>query len=552
MPGLRLGIIVVLTLGALVLPRAAFAQDAARIPPCPRPVIGSVVAQPPDLYSADGVLEVTLLYRTTVDATGRTLFCFMTPDGLQSPTLHVKPGDRLELTVTNTIHAPPRGSPTEPVSNPRDKCGDQFMTITSVNVHFHGTNTSPACHADQVVRTIINSGKTFKYVVKFPKNEPPGLYWYHQHVHGLSEAALQGGASGAIVVEGIERLQPAVAGLKQRILLVRDQTISVLPGGNAPSWDISLNYVPILYPKYVPAVLEIQRGTKELWRVVNASSDTIIELALNHENVAQPLEIVALDGVPTGSQDGTRRGKIVVRDSIRLPPAARAEFIVAAPGEKVRNAGLVTHRIDTGPLGDSDPERPLATIKTIDGPDELPLIPAATSPAGPQLFEGLDSVKVSAKRTLYFSERQVFARSPAPPEGDVSPHWGEGNFEFFITVDGQKPTLFNALNPPNIVTKQGAVEDWTIENRSTENHEFHMHQVHFVLLERNGAPVPAEQRQFLDMVEVPYWTGSGPYPSVKVRMDFRGMDVGEFVYHCHILGHEDAGMMGIIRILPPS
>lgn len=53
-----------------------------------------------------------------------------------------------------------------------------------------------------------------------------------------------------------------------------------------------------------------------------------------------------------------------------------------------------------------------------------------------------------------------------------------------------------------------------------------------------------------DTIQVPYWTGSGPYPSVTVRMDFRGPDVGDFVYHCHILGHEDGGMMAIIRVLP--
>jgi len=66
----------------------------------------------------------------------------------------------------------------------------------------------------------------------------------------------------------------------------------------------------------------------------------------------------------------------------------------------------------------------------------------------------------------------------------------------------------------------------------------------------NGVPVPPEQQQFLDMIQVPYFTGSGTPPSVTVRMDFRGEDVGDFVYHCHILGHEDNGMMAIIRVLP--
>ena len=108
------------------------------------------------------------------------------------------------------------------------------MTITSVNVHFHGTNTSPRCHADEVIHTLINSGRTFKYSVKFPTNEPPGLYWYHPHVHGLSEAAVQGGASGAIIIDGIENLQPAVSRLPERVLIIRDQTVpnSPTPGGS--------------------------------------------------------------------------------------------------------------------------------------------------------------------------------------------------------------------------------------------------------------------------------------------------------------------------------
>jgi FtsP/CotA-like multicopper oxidase with cupredoxin domain len=52
------------------------------------------------------------------------------------------------------------------------------------------------------------------------------------------------------------------------------------------------------------------------------------------------------------------------------------------------------------------------------------------------------------------------------------------------------------------------------------------------------------------MIQVPFWSGTGPYPSVTVRMDFRGPDIGDFVYHCHILGHEDNGMMAIIRVRP--
>ena len=108
------------------------------------------------------------------------------------------------------------------------------------------------------------------------------------------------------------------------------------------------------------------------------------------------------------------------------------------------------------------------------------------------------------------------------------------------------------------MTTQGSVEDWTIQNRAQENHEFHFHQIHFMVLaqnnfEKNGSQqVKALHGQLLDMIEIPYWDGNPAhaYPNVTLRMDFRGPDVGDFVYHCHILNHEDQGMMAIIRVLP--
>jgi FtsP/CotA-like multicopper oxidase with cupredoxin domain len=153
-------------------------------------------------------------------------------------------------------------------------------------------------------------------------------------------------------------------------------------------------------------------------------------------------------------------------------------------------------------------------------------------------FAGLASLTPTAARTLYFSE---VLSDPTDPNSPTN---------FFITVDGATPTLFDPNNPPAITTTQGSVEDWIIQNRAGENHEFHLHQIHFLLLAVNGVPVPPSQQQFYDTIQVPYWTGTGPYPSVTVRADFRGPDIGDFVYHCHILGHEDNGMMAIIRVLP--
>ena len=69
----------------------------------------------------------------------------------------------------------------------------------------------------------------------------------------------------------------------------------------------------------------------------------------------------------------------------------------------------------------------------------------------------------------------------------------------------------------------------------------------------DGKPVSPRKRQWYDTYQVPYYNGiSKHYPSITARMDFRGNIEGEFVYHCHILDHEDAGMMANIMIMPPE
>jgi FtsP/CotA-like multicopper oxidase with cupredoxin domain len=294
----------------------------------------------------------------------------------------------------------------------------------------------------------------------------------------------------------------------------------------------------------------MQPGEKQFWRVGNISADSLVDLQVLFDGVPQILQIAAIDGVPTGSQDGSRQGKLVPADHVLIPTAGRAEFIGPAPPAWVKKAVFMTRSIDTGPAGDNDTQRTLAKIQlgadnNLDADGTVPAINAAP---GVQRFEGLATARVNTKRKLYFSEVISDPNDPASPTN------------FFITVDGATPTVFDPSNPPAIVTTQGSVEEWTIENRAPENHEFHLHQVHFLVesqdnFQINGSLVQASiNGQFADMVQLPYWDGNPrhPYPSVKVRVDFRGPDIGDFVYHCHILGHEDNGMMAIVRVLPAN
>ena len=535
---------------ALLTPAQALADGGV----CPRPAVGSEVLPPPDLFSSGGVLNVALNYFTSVDDVGRTLFCFVTPDGMESPTLHVNPGDTVNIHVTNQVPAAPLGA-TERVSNNTMVCGSPDMTVTSVNMHFHGLNVSPKCHGDETIHTIINSGESFDYKLKIPANEPPGLYWYHPHIHGTSSQNVQGGATGVIEIEGIANIQPAVAGLPERYLVLRDEQLGYdLTGGGltshapAPFWDASVNYVTVPYPSYTPPIIKMHSGTQEFWRVANTAANTIMHLQVVYDGVPQPLQIVAFDGVPTGSQDGKRQGTIVTQTDALLPPAARVEFIVKGPSKDVKTASFMTENIDGGPAADVNPQRRLAKIELTDDPHWLPRAAKPTGAMNKQRFEGLADAKVTAKRTLYFyeipsifAEQQSRGKAKSPAAEPVN---------FYITVDGQFNRLFDPNEPPAITTNRGAVEEWTIQNRTAELHEFHIHQIHFLVEEIDGVPIPKEQQQFYDTHQVNFWDGIGPYPYIKVKMDFRGAVVGDFVYHCHILDHEDGGMMAIIRVLP--
>jgi len=538
-------------------PAAVAALDA-----CTRPPPGSDVPEPKDLRSRNGILALDLAIRSQAQRDGSTRYCYVLPDGTQSPTLRLHAGDRLILRLKNAMTL---GSGAAPGSQaPSDPCRSGAMSATSTNLHFHGLSVPPLCHQDEVLKTSIQPGDApFEYHFRVPDNEPPGLYWYHPHIHGFSSKQVSGGASGALIIEGIERANPAVAGLPERVLVVRDQDLlnpdappsksePVVPkmlidrdgdaanngtGFGKPAKDLSINFVPVPYPDYPPARITMQPGQRQLWRVLNASAITYLNLAVLFERTPQPLGIVALDGVPGTAAEGPP--PVTWVDHIGIPPGARAEFIVDAPPSGVQGL-LVTRSVDTGQGGENDPNRALASI--IASPDALAprsTLPTSHAPLPAPRLPWLGEVRPARVRKLYFSERLE------------DPHNPNSATAFYLTVDGQTPAPFDpASTVPDIVVKQGDVEDWIIENRSTELHAFHIHQIHFLLMDWSGLPV---NEPFLrDTVNVPFFNGRMlQYPSVRLRMDFRDPNtVGTFVYHCHLLEHEDGGMMGTIRVEP--
>ncbi len=522
---------------AIPMVGAAFVTASAQLPNCPlRPAAGTVVLDAPSLSSQNGALSVALTERNAADSSGIMHYCFdyaTTNGDVESPTLRVNPGDTLTLDLTNQLnllgqnaaaHSHMEGmSASEPDST--DPCKSTVANLNTTNLHFHGLNVPPLCHQDDVIHTLIQPSATpFRYQIQIPANEPPGLYWYHPHVHGMTGPPIAGGATGAIIVGGIEKIKPQVAGLTERVLIVREQ----FPAGGSDELgaQLTLNYQPAVYPKSPAPILQTKPGEKQFWRVLNSSTNNFLALQLLFGSTPQTMELISLDGVPvTGDPMVT---------SITIPIAGRAEFIITGPPTGT-TATFVNAGFDTGPIGDSNPAQLLANVVATTDPAgaQKPVAPGIL-PAVTQRFSGLATMKPTTVRKLYFTE--AFSSTVDPPN-------------FFVTVDGQQPKLFKMNEPPAIVTKVGAVEDWTIENRTGEMHAFHMHQIHFLVVAIDGVAVQNPTLQ--DTIQVPYWNGKGPYHNVTLRMDFRDPNIaGTFMYHCHIIDHEDHGMMAKIRVDP--
>jgi FtsP/CotA-like multicopper oxidase with cupredoxin domain len=548
------------------------------------------------------VLELDLAISGYRSRDGSDRYCYRTLKGEEAPTLRVHPGDHVVLRLWNHLQplrhdaggpgghhhpseaaAPIDGSgpeavdpaaargPSGKVNQPPQQadspdspaCTSAGMSPSATNLHFHGLMLAPACHQDEVLTTFVQPGDPpFEYRFEVPASQPPGLYWYHPHVHGFTSKQVGGGAAGALIVEGLERAIPQVAGLPERVLVIRDPTLLnpnappstsepvVAPpvldldgdsgnnhtGYGKPARDLSINFVPVPYPDYPPAKITLRPGERQLWRVLNASSLTYAHLALLYDKVPQDLGVVALDGVPVNFGDPAAPSVKSI-DHVLIPPGGRAEFIVSGPTAK-QQALLITRWVDTGQDGENDPNRTLATvIASAAAPEPRSRLPASTEPLPRPTLPWIGNVQPVRTRRLYFSERRS---NPADPSSPI---------EFMLTEEGKTPRPFDPSSAlPTLVARQGDVEDWIIENRSLELHAFHIHQLHFQLREWFGYTV---NEPFLrDTVNVPYFDNHmTSYPSVTVRMDFRDSNsVGTFPYHCHLLEHEDGGMMGTIHI----
>ncbi len=456
--------------------------------------------EPPEARSHTKIVSLTLI--ATLNADGKDSFAYK--GSTIAPTIRVYPGDTMKIAYVN--HLPDHSSETCAI-NP---CKD--MT----NLHFHGLEVSPQAPQDDVIDMMAMPGQTLHYVVEIPREHAPGLFWYHTHPHGESHRQALDGMSGAIVIEGIERYYPEVRNLREQILVVRGvstendpnaaallQKVNAQPPscGNEPE---ATERVFTVNGQLRPTI-GINPGERQFWRVVNASADQYVDLQL----ATQKLEIIAMDGMPLAFHDPQNPKQIV--EHALIAPAGRLEAIVTGPGANA-NATLRTLCVNTGPSGDPNPEMVLADVR----------------PGSP-----------SASRATHETNRDL--RKPEFKQVDLqSFEKTDPNFVVIFTEDkngfyinGQK---YSPDAAPMTTVHIGGYQHWRIFNMSGELHPMHIHQTHFLVYSQNG--VHLDHPIWMDTVNVP--TGG----SVDVVMDFTDPIIkGMSLFHCHLLNHEDKGMM---------
>lgn len=364
------------------------------------------------------------------------------------------------------------------------------------NLHTHGLGVSPTGNADNPFLEIPN-GTTFNYEIDIPADHPGGTFWYHPHFHHHVAEQLFAGFFGMIVVEdAVDRL-PEIAAATERLVMLHDTRIATTEAGvlNATQMamrdgregDVFVNGVQ-------QPVFEGRPDRLERWRILNASPSRFYRLKL----------------------DG-HAFHLIATDANRLAAPARLDEITMVPGERIEV--LVQHSsegtfalkalpVDRGAMS-TNPEMTLASVK-VQGGGTAPALPARIG-----AFTSLNDVRPAFTREVVFSM-----------QGQM------GGPRFLI--DGKE---FDG-NRIDVKVAKGTTEDWVVRNTSPMDHPFHLHVWPFQVIEQPGGnPLPA----WKDTVNIP------ANSSLRLRIPFIGI-TGKTVFHCHILDHEDNGMMAIIEV----
>ena len=377
--------------------------------------------------------------------------------------------------------------------------------VDQTNIHFHGLHLSPTGSSDNIFR-VVEPGETAKYVLDIPINHPTGTFWYHPHLHGLATTQVGGGMSGLIKIEGLEDLLPsALNNITQQTFVLKAFPWSLNGSSTNPIYKWA-NYFTV--NGQINPVINISSGETQLWQFANIDPATFYNITLP----GHTFHIIAEDGNPVWE---VWDGKNLV-----LPAGKRFEVLVTG-GENGTYPlkSLPYNRSGFSPTS----EVTLATVNVQgkDGAQTTEVTPSSLVPR-----HDLGDAQIQTQRTLVFN---------GSPDNQTATRFGD------VGTNQINGKVFEH-NRVDYIVKLGDVEEWTLKNSDNEDHTFHIHVNDFQVMSVNGQPYNAHGLQ--DTVVLPQGG------EVVVRIPFTDF-VGKFVFHCHILPHEDTGMMGIVEVVDP-
>jgi FtsP/CotA-like multicopper oxidase with cupredoxin domain len=456
---------------------------------------------PAHAASANGLLDIALEARSATVKVGGRQGTLMSYNGtIPSPRLEANPGDTVRIRLTNKLAKP-------------------------TNLHYHGLHIPPTGNADNIFLSI-PAGESLTYEFKLPKNHPAGTFYYHPHLHKTVAEQVFSGLGGIFVVRGELDEIPEIKAAREEFLFLKDFALDangqILAPGHMEMMQGREGSIITVNGQANPKIAIAKGGLLRL-RLVNASTSRFYRLSLEDH----PFYLIATDGGAIAQP--------VELQELLLSPGERAEVLVKGdrkPGQ-YRLLNLPYNRLGSGMMGGMmhggmGGMMHGGSRQQSQTPQEIATL----------IYKGIIAKPWPLPKKLLAVEILPKPVKTRRIEMSMSMGMGmQGGMGMTFLFNGQP---FDHERVDNTV-KLGSIEDWDLVNVDSDgmDHPFHLHVNPFQLISRNGKPEP--YRAWKDTVLV------RAKETVRIRIPFRDY-AGKTVYHCHVLDHEDLGMMGIVEI----
>jgi FtsP/CotA-like multicopper oxidase with cupredoxin domain len=457
------------------------------------------LTQPTSISSQNGTLQTTLTMDTATFQIGGVSYTRNVYNNQYvAPTLRMNPGERLVIDVNNNMVPTPFATQAQ---------------VDTTNQHFHGMVVTPLPDTGDnvnIASAFIAQGGTNQNRFPVPGDHAQGMMWYHPHPHGSTSPQVNSGLAGALMI-GDLLSYPQFAqyrGATEVVMQIKDTKNSA---GKA---QLNIN-------GNTCSVMTMAPGEQQFWRIGNFAANTFVNLKLD----GYRFTLLAMDG--------NRFKQPVDVDSILIAPGGRAEAIV------VGGTGPWTAKFYTAPmLNGSNNGTPTYAPEV----DLGWVVVQGTPQAGLRLPR---AEAAPLDRALEDSIRQLVA--DVTDINQFTVHFELGNNGLNLNGLQYDPHRLDISVPV------GQTQEWTLINDTNFPHTFHIHQTDFVITSINGVPQPDSVHHdnvWLGVHQLPNGTVVGD--TVVARWAFPAIGAGPLVYHCHVLSHEDGGMMANICVYDPA